>query len=94
MTLDFVKVLFEHGSTMEQGVVQNCVAPELKRGKSLCSPHCLTDVAEIIYTALWKLTQINTADSSVPATQSPGSDDSDSEPEESNEVIIQAYPLS
>lgn len=98
MTLEFVKVLFKQGSTMEQGVVQKCVAPELKSGKYLCSAHCQIDVAEIKYTVLWKLSETDTADTSVPDTQSPGSDnsscneDSNSEPEEST-VITHRLPF-
>ena len=68
---------------MEQGVVQKYMAPKLKRRKYLCSAHCLIDVAEIKYTALWKLTQTDTADSSLPATQSRGSVNS-SRKEDSN----------
>ena len=58
LTLEFVKVLFKHGSVIKQGVVQKCVAPELKKGKYLCSAHCQIDVAESKYTVLWKLTLV------------------------------------
>ena len=67
--------------------------------KYLCSAYCQIDVADQKYTVLWKLTQTDTANSSVPAIQSHGSDDScgnedsDPEPEGSTEAITHSLPF-
>ena len=96
---EFVKVLFKHGSTTQQGVVEKYVAPGLKRAKYLCSTHCQIDVADCKYRVLWKFTQTDTGNSSVSAIQSHGSDDtscnkdSDPEPEGSTEAIMHSLPF-